>query len=158
MATVRIEADEIRRQMADIRAQLHQDMREVVDGATTAADWRSYSEASPWLAIGLAFTSGFLLVPGRTRPRSLVVQPLAVDPTNLQKAEKAERPGRLFVLRWLLGAVGPVAVRAAQAYALFHLENLLAKQQTGPLPVANPRPAAPGQHAQAEERGFARRG
>ena len=103
MATVRIEADEIRRQMAEIRSQLHQDMREVVNVATIATDWRSYLRGRPWLAIGLAFTSGFLLVPRRSRPSTLVVQPPAVDVRNLQAAEKAEKPGRLPLVRWFLG-------------------------------------------------------
>ncbi len=150
MATVRIEADEIRRQMAEIRAQLHQDMRGVVNDVTTAADWRSYVRGHPWLAFGLAFSSGFLLVPGRSRPRSLVVQPSAFEPRNLRTVENAETPGRFFLMRWFLGAVGPVAVKAAQSYALFQLENFLAKQKVGPLPVANPRPAVPGQSLRAE--------
>ena len=59
MATVRIETDDIRRQMAEIRSRLHQDVRGVVNVATTATDWRSYVRGRSWLAIGLAFTTGF---------------------------------------------------------------------------------------------------
>src|SRR5271157_5006831 len=140
LATVRIETDDIRRQMAEIRSRLHQDVRGVVNVATTAADWRSYVRGRPWLAIGLAFTSGFLLVPGRSRPSTLVVQPPAVDLRNLKAAVKANEAGRLPLLRWFLRAVGPIAVRAAQSYALNHVENLLANQQTGPPPEAASRP------------------
>src|SRR5208282_5650420 len=84
LATVRTNADDIRRQMAEIRSQLHQDMRGVVNVAATATDWRTYVRVRPWLAIGLAFTSGFLLVPGRSRATTLVVQPSAVEMQNLQ--------------------------------------------------------------------------
>ena len=158
MATVRIEADEIRRQMAEIRSQLHQDMREVVSVATIATDWRSYLRGRPWLAIGLAFTSGFLVVPGRSRPSTLIVQPPAVDQHNLQAGVKPERTGRLPLVRWFLGAVGPIAVRAAQSYALNQVENLLARQQTGPQSDAVSRPPSGGQTSRPEGRGFATRG
>ena len=158
MATVRIEADDLRRQMAEIRSQLHQDMREVVNVATIATDWRSYLRGRPWLAIGLAFSAGFLLVPRRSRPTTLVVQPSAVDVRNLQAAVQAEKPGRLPLMRWFLGAVGPIAVRAAQSYALNYVENLLVNQQAGPRPEAASRPASPGQASRPEGRRFATRG
>jgi hypothetical protein len=150
LATVRIEADDIRRQMAEIRSQLHQDMRGVVNVAATATDWRSYVRGRPWLAIGLAFTSGFLLVPGRSRPTTLVVQPSAVDMGNSQAAVKAEKPGRLTLFRRLLGAVGPIAVRAGQSYAMNYVENLLANQQAGPRPEAASRPASLGPTSRSE--------
>lgn len=158
MATVRIEADDLRRQMAEIRSQLHQDMREVVNVATIATDWRSYLRGRPWLAIGLAFSAGFLLVPRRSRPTTLVVPPSAVDVRNLQPAVQAEKPGRLPLMRWFLGAVGPIAVRAAQSYALNYVENFLVNQQAGPRPEAASRPASPGQTSRPEGRRFATRG
>jgi len=158
LATVRIEADEIRRQMAEIRSQLHEDVREVVNVASSATDWRSYLRGHPWLAIGLAFTSGYLLVPRRSRPTTLVVQQPGVELRNLPAAEKVEKPRRLPLVRWLLGAVGPIALRAAQSYALNHVENLLANQQTGPPPEAVSRQSSPGQAPRPAGRGFAARG
>jgi hypothetical protein len=154
LATVRSEVDDIRRQMAEIRSQLHRDVREVVNVAATATDWRSYVRGRPWLAIGLAFTSGFLLVPRRSRPSTLVVQPSAADVQNLQ----AGKPGRLPLMRWLLEAVGQIAVRAAQSYATNYVENFLANQQTRPQPEAAPRPASPDQTSHPEGREFATRG
>jgi hypothetical protein len=158
LATVRTRADDIQRQMAEIRSQLHQDMREVVNVATTATDWRFYLRGHPWLAIGIAFSSGFLLVPRRSRPATLVVQPPAVDVRDRQVAVKLEKPGRLPLLRWFLGAITPIAVRAAQSYALSHVEDFLANQQTGPRPEAASGPASPGRTARYEGRGFAARG
>jgi hypothetical protein len=158
LATVRIETDDIRRQMAEIRSRLHQDVREVVNDAATATDWRSYVRGRPWLAIGLAFTTGYLLVPRRSRPSTLVVQPSADDVQNLPAAVQGEKPRRLPLMRWFLGAVGPIAARAAQLYAINYVENLLANHQTGPRPEAASRPASPGQTPRPEERGFATRG
>ncbi len=158
MATVRSNADDLRRQMAEIRSQLHQEMREVVNVATTAADWRTYVRGRPWLAIGLAFGSGFLLVPGRTRPTTRVVQPSAVDPGDSHPALTPGKPGRLTLLRRLLDAVGPIAVRAGQSYALTYVENLLANQQTGPRPAEDSRPASPAPTSGSEGRRFATRG
>jgi len=158
LATVGIEADEIRRQMAEIRSQLHQDVRGVVNVAASATDWRSYLRGRPWLAIGLAFTSGFLLVPGRTRPTTLVVQPPAVDLHKLRAVEKAEKPGRLTLFRRLLSAIGPIAIRAGQAYAMNYVENLLADQQTGPAAEPLSRSASPGLTSRPAARRFATRG
>ncbi len=158
MATVRIETDDIRRQMAEIRSRLHQDVRGVVNVATTVTDWRSYVRGRPWLAIGLAFTTGYLLVPRRSRPSTLVVQPSTDDVQNLPAAVQGEKPRRLPLMRWVLGAVGPIAARAAQSYALNYVENFLVNQQAGPRPEAASRPASPGQTPRPEERGFATRG
>jgi hypothetical protein len=158
LATVRSNADDIRHQMAEIRSQLHQEMRGVVNVATTAADWRTYVRSRPWLAIGLAFGSGFLLVPGRTRLTTRVVQPSAVDPGDSHPALTTGKPGRLTLWRRLLDVAGPIAVRAGQSYAMNYVENLLANQQAGPRPVAAARPASPAPASRSEERGFATRG
>lgn len=159
MATVRTRADDIQRQMAEIRSLLHWDMREVVNVATTATDWRSHLRAHPWLAIGIAFSTGFLLVPHRrSRPATLVVQPPAADVRDQQVVVKPEKSGRLPLFRWFLGAIIPFAVRAAQSYALSHVENFLANQQSGPRPEAASGPASPGRTARYEGRGFAAHG
>ena len=162
MATVRTEADDLQRQMADIRSQIRQEMRGVVDGATSVADWRSYFRGRPWLAIGIAFTSGYLLVPRRspTSTSTIVVQPPMVDVQNLQTAvpQPQEKPARLPLMRWFLGAVGPIALRAAQSYALSYIEGFLANQQAGGPPEEILRPASPGQTSRPEGRGFATRG
>ncbi len=159
MATIRLEADEIRCQMAEIRSELHQDMRGVVNVAATVTDWRSYIRGRPWLAIGVAFTSGFLLVPRRARDSRLVLQPLALGMEDSQAPVKSENPSRSTLFRSLLGVIGPIAVRAGQSYLMNYVENLLANQQQfGPRPEAASWPSSPGTTARTEERGFATRG
>ncbi len=134
MTTVRNQADDIQRDMALIRSQLFQEMREVVDVVSTVADWHSYIRARPWLAIGVAFASGFLLAPRRGRPSTVIVQPPAsgvLTPVPVP-VPQAEKPRRLHLVRWVLGAVVPIAVRAAQTYALKHVESLLENHPGGP--------------------------
>ncbi len=155
MAPAGTNADVIRHQMAEIRSQLHQDMRGVVQVATTATDWRSYVRGRPWVAIGLAFTSGFLLVPRRSQPATLVVQPSAVD-TGVSPA--AVKPGRSTLMRKLLDTIGLIAARAGQTYAINYVEHLLANHQPGPRPDAVSRPAVPDPGMRSGGRGFAARG
>jgi hypothetical protein len=157
LATVRSEADNIRREMAEIRSQLHQDMREVVSVATTATDWRTYVRGHRWLAIGLAFSCGYLLVPRRSRLSRLVVRPPAIEMGNSQAIVEPEKPGRSTLLRRILDLVGPIAVRAGQSYAINYVENLLANHQTGPQPKTSARPASLGPASRSEERDFATR-
>jgi hypothetical protein len=121
-------ADDIRRRMADIRSDLHQNMRGVVHEASNVADWRSYVRQRPWLALGLSFTAGYLVVPRRTRPSNLVVPQVVETPSVA--ATQRRRP--LRPVRWLLGLVGPILLRTAQNYAMSHIENLLASNQFGP--------------------------
>lgn len=145
MATARIEADDIQREMALIRSHLFQEMREVVDVVSTVADWHSYIRARPWLAIGVAFASGFLLAPRRSRPTTVVVQsPVPGVLAPPAPASVVEKQARLPVFRWVLGALMPIAVRAAQAYALKHVEGLLENQPSGPQSDATERMAPQG--------------
>jgi hypothetical protein len=159
LVTMRTAADDIQRQMAEIRSQLHQEIREVVSDATSAADWRSYIRARPWLAIGFAFTSGFLLVPRRVRTPAPLALPAPVAERILQAAVPEEphtKRSRGSPVWWLLNAVGPIALRAAQSYAMNSIENLLANQQSGPRPEAAYKADTPGPTARPDERRWAR--
>ena len=141
-------ADDIRRQMAQIRQRLHEDMQGVVAGAEAASDWKHYVRMYPWAAVGVALAAGFLVVPRRRRSVtktaekaaeaavakfSNTVEPLAsVPPPKPEEAKKG----------WIgaaIGLVAPLAVRAAQSYALGYVENWIAQQQAaaeGPTPDA----------------------
>ncbi|MEA2631568.1 MAG: hypothetical protein QOE66_1787, partial [Chloroflexota bacterium] len=76
MATATNEIEEIRRQMAQIRRELHEDVQEVVAGAEAVADWRRYIRMYPWAAVGIATATGYLIVPKRRRsvPRDVARQ------------------------------------------------------------------------------------
>jgi hypothetical protein len=75
------EAEEIQRQMRSVRAELRDDVTDLVRSAHRMGDWASYVRAYPWLCVGAAAAAGYFLVP--TRP--LVIHP---DPEALFKLAK----------------------------------------------------------------------
>jgi hypothetical protein len=145
------EVDNIRRQMAQIRRELHEDMQNVVAGAEAVTDWRRYVKLYPWACVGLAFTLGFLIVPRRRRSITEVAEKTAEktatrvkEAVTPPKVEKKEKRTGLFGM--LFGMVAPVVVRAAQSYAANFVEQWVAQQQgamAGPAPAEGP-PSGPG--------------
>jgi len=145
------DADEIRRLMAQIRRELHTDVREVVASAEAVTDWRRYIRNAPWVALGVSVAVGYLIVPRRHRPTSQGV--VAVVPADASKvkeivaetraeAKKSERKG---LIGRAFGFLTPIAVRAAQSYALQYLEQYIAQQQAGAAgPMPTSAPSAPG--------------
>jgi hypothetical protein len=129
--------DEIRRGMAQIRVDLHQDVRGVVAGAEAATDWRYYVRLYPWASLAAAAVGGFLIVPRKRRSVRATAQAAAeataaklqeVLPTEPRaQAQKGKR--RTGLIGLVLGFAGPVVVRAAQSYAAQYLENYLAQHQ-----------------------------
>jgi hypothetical protein len=75
------EADDIQRQMRQVRAELHDDVQDLVKSAHKMGDWTLYVRAYPWLCVGVAAAAGYFLVPSRP----LVVHP---DPETLFKLAK----------------------------------------------------------------------
>jgi len=138
VATASNEIDDIRRQMAQIRRELHEDVQGVVAGAEAATDWRRYVRLYPWACVGAAFGLGFLIAPRRRRHgvdriehavtlvpekvREAVQGVVAETPTVRKKEEKAG------LLGMLVGAVGPMVMRAARNYAMSFAENWIAQQ------------------------------
>ncbi len=155
MATVSYDADEIRRQMAMIRRDLHNDVVGVVENAATATDWRRYITAYPWVSLGLASMVGYMLVPRRHR----TAEAIAATQADLSKVREAVEsngvrmvdaapaqpppPARgKSIAAAVLGMVTPLVVRAAQGYALSYLEQWLQAQQSEGHP-GGPAPASP---------------
>jgi len=131
------EVDEIRRHMAQIRHELHEDVQGVVRGAEATADWRRYIRNYPWAAIGLAFGVGYLIVPRRPRPQMPAfpymaqqapqAAAVATAPPVPVPAEPAKKKGK-GIFRTVLGLVAPIALRTAQGYALQFFEQFLAQK------------------------------
>ena len=160
MATESKAADDIRREMAQIRRDLHVDMQGVVAGAEAATDWRHYVRLYPWAALGLAFGAGFLLVPRRRRSVSQTAEQAAdaavakvkgktfrVEMPSVASSKTVEKEKTRSGL-WgaLFGMVVPVVMKAAQNYASHYVETLLAQNgQFGPEPAgpSGPPPASP---------------
>ena|SRR5581483_7277136 len=65
------EADQIQKQMRELRADLREDVQDVVVSAHKLADIGNYVRAYPWLCFGAALAAGYLIVP----QRAVVVRP-----------------------------------------------------------------------------------
>src|SRR5437762_5619304 len=59
------EAEEIQKQMRELRADLREDVQDVVVSAHKMADIANYVRAYPWLCVGAALAAGYLIVPQR---------------------------------------------------------------------------------------------
>jgi hypothetical protein len=75
------EADDIQRQMREVRAELRDDVKDLMNSAQEMGDWKRYVRAYPWLCMGAALAAGYLVVP----MRPILVQP---DPDSLFKLAK----------------------------------------------------------------------
>jgi hypothetical protein len=84
VTTPSAEAEEIQRSMHEVRAELRDDMKELVVNAHQMADWTKYVRAYPWLCAGAALAAGYLLVP----QRAVVVRPDADGLIELAKRHK----------------------------------------------------------------------
>src|SRR3982751_3879621 len=59
------DADQIQNQMRELRAELREDVQDVVVSAHKMADIANYVRAYPWLCVGAALAAGYLIVPQR---------------------------------------------------------------------------------------------
>jgi hypothetical protein len=123
------EIDQIRREMARIRTDLHFGVQQTVEGVRSLTDFTSYIRNAPWLSIGLAVAVGFILVPGRKRSegREPEIRYLASNEEGRPRRRKG-------LVRTALGLVAPLAIRGAQHYAMERLETFLANQGVPPRP------------------------
>jgi hypothetical protein len=149
VATVANDAEDIRRQMAQIRHELHQDVREVVVKAEAVADWHRYIRLYPWVSVGVAFAVGYLVVPKRHRsvPRDVATAADVAEVRQAVQETRRDEPLKEKTKKGLLAAAwataGPVAIRLAQGYAVQYLENWLLQQQQQAAGAAAPPPGQP---------------
>jgi hypothetical protein len=160
-STPTADMNEIQRRMAQIRHELHAEVREAVKGAQSLTDWRSQVRNHPWLGLGAALAVGYLIVPKRRQPEPptvVAVHPVApslgVGPSATAPLSSPSPKGRSWILGSAFSLLAPIAVRAAQNYAIQYLEQWLAAQPGGPAPAVGPdpstrhgaqsRPASPG--------------
>jgi len=147
VATATNEIDDIRRRMAQIRRELHEDVEEVVAGAGAVADWRRYVRMYPWAAVGLAATLGYLIVPKRRRnvPRDVArkadVAEVREVIEQVREPEPRAKPRAKSILGAGLAMLTPLAWRAAQNYAMGYLEQWIAQQQQQYMASSGPPPS-----------------
>ena len=129
------EIDEIRKSMARIRRELHEDVRGVVESAEAVTDWKHWIRDYPWASAAAALAIGYLVVPRRrkTVKPAEVAQAVAaqIQPVVQQAVAPAPEPKKKG--RGLIGAglglLAPIALRAAQNYATHFVSNWIAGQQ-----------------------------
>jgi hypothetical protein len=142
--TTLTEIAEIQSRMAQVRHDMHQEVQSAVKGAQLLTDWRSMVRNYPWLSLSVAALGGFAIVPRRrhTHPgsiTSLTDRPELVAPTAAAPVQTKRRAGWSLV-GTALSLLTPVAVRAAQNYALNHLENWLSHHPLPPAPTIGREP------------------
>ncbi|HKM54580.1 MAG TPA: hypothetical protein VJY33_14310 [Isosphaeraceae bacterium] len=122
------EIDEIRRQMAQIRHDLHQDVSNVVSGVSEVVnevsgvmDWRSALRGHPYMLVGAALAAGYLIVPRRKE----VAEPGQNSLASTVVPESLTRKKRFRPVSFAAELLWPIATQAIQAYALIWIENRL---------------------------------
>ncbi len=164
MATVPNDVDTIRRQMAEIRRELHEDVKGVAATAAAATDWHRYLTMYPWVTLGVAFGVGYYLVPKRHRTAEALattqadlskvrqmVESTGQKVTETLKSQGQDEPTKTRekgLIAAGLGMVAPLVLRAAQGYALKYLEHWIMQQQSaahhaGPQSMSQPGPGRP---------------
>ena len=123
------EIDEIRRQMAQIRHDLHQDVSSVVSGVsdvveevTEVMDWRSVLARHPYVLVASAMLAGYLIVPRRKRIESDLND---VRVASLVSAPASPRKRGFRPLSWALDLAWPIAMQSLQSYAMIWIEKRL---------------------------------
>jgi len=134
MAIASSPAEEIQREMRQIRVELKENVEEIVSNAREIVDWQSYVRSNPWLMVGGAAFLGYLLVPSRTtviRPDPEAMRELT---KSRQVLENQTRPRSLVSM--VLGMVATSAAQAAMAVATRQVQNLVNSMQApiSPLP------------------------
>jgi hypothetical protein len=152
-STPTAEMNDIQRRMAQIRRELHEEVTGAVKGARSLTDWRSQVRNHPWLALGAVAAVGYMLVPKRRRsetPTIVTVNPVAAGPgvgsSSPASPSNPPRKGRFGILASAFSLAAPIAVRAAQNYAIQYLEQWLAAQQGGTGPAHGPGPGHAAEH------------
>jgi len=146
VATATNDVDQIRRRMAEIRRELHEDVREVVASAEAVTDWRRYIRMYPWAALGVAVAVGYLIVPRRHRtlPQDLATHADVARVREVVKEAKVKDKARKGLIGAAFGFLIPIAMRAAQGYAVQYLEHWILQQQMAAGPPPTDEPGAPG--------------
>ncbi|WP_165250320.1 hypothetical protein [Paludisphaera soli] len=131
------DVDEIRRQMALIRREMHTSVSNVVSDVEDAMDWRSVIRNHPYIALGAGLAVGYLVVPRRKKSRPVLQVPAGFaattagafpEPLAFQAPAPPAKPGKSLgrrLLGWGVGMLWPLVGQSVQAYAAVWLEDQL---------------------------------
>lgn len=115
MASTTTTAEQIQRQMHQVRTDLREDVRELVESAREMGVWQRYVQAYPWACLGVAALAGYLIVPRRTH----VAGPSARQIADLVDSQVSQR------LEQSSGASGSLVSNLASSAMRLALNGLL---------------------------------
>jgi hypothetical protein len=136
MSPLTSQAEDVQREMRQVRAELRDDVQQVVASAQVLGEWRRYVRTAPWLSLGAAAAVGYFLVPSRM----MVIRPDAKALLELARAKKLElkmdSPGvqRPSLLKSIAAAAAGSVMQAGMALLSHQLNQFLA-------PTADRRPS-----------------
>lgn len=139
MADATNDTNLIRKRMAEIRMELHEDVQGVVAGTEAAFDWQYYVRLYPWGALAAAVVAGYLVVPRKRRVHVELTheesgpRPAGKSPREEIQEDKKEARRKSGMLGMAFGFLSPIVMRAAQNYASQYVENWI-QQQTQTYP------------------------
>lgn len=149
--------DDIRRQMAQIRRDMHLDVSQAVGGVENAMDWRSVIRNHPYIALGVGLAAGYYIVPKphrRIEQATAGVRPLLEAATAPgYEASPLTKPRKSLGRKatgWALGLLWPLVSQSVQAYAAMWLESQLKQhlnltpQSAHPEDASSPPRGGPG--------------
>jgi len=118
MASAAPSAEEIQREMREVRAELRGGVQQIVEQASGLGDWQQYVKAYPWLSLGAAAVIGYMIVP--TRP--VIIRPDAKALVELAKTNRLEfepisqrKPSRQGIVGTLLNYAGSALLQTGMA-------------------------------------------
>lgn len=133
------EADRIRRQMQNVRQDVGDNVKDIVQGARQLSDWRYYVRRHPWACVGSAFAVGFMAMPGprKSLPADLqkVVEQLRASGFGVTPAPTAG--GGSFAGR-LVALAAPIVVRQVLPMVAQYMTAAKGEQSRSPTGVGGP--------------------
>jgi hypothetical protein len=129
MATITpSEADAIQQCMREVRAELREDVQEIVVNARDMTDWTTYVRAYPWLCLGAVAAAGYLLIPQRSqiiKPDAEGLIELARRNKLVVKMDEAGPKKRQGFLSGLIGMAASTILQGGLAVATKQLSEAL---------------------------------
>lgn len=109
----------LQRQMEIVRRDLNGHADEMIMKARTQLNWRHYVASHPWLSLGTAAGTGYLLARRRTYRKAKAVGPEVVQAAVERAVQASSRSSPLVgVLAGAAGAAAAAVAREGMAFAL----------------------------------------
>jgi len=130
-----LQAEQLQQEMRQVRAELRDDVQEMVDTARLLREWQAYVRSYPWVCLGAAAVVGYFVVPSRM----MVIRPDAASLLELAKQKKltvkmdqfSQKPS---LVRSLLGMAAGTLMQAGVALVTKQVNEYLAHSQGAALP------------------------